>query len=179
MDLIVSIIFLYNKDCFSICVISTSLCVYLLEFFIFFRDNYFAVKILETIFFLAFMISYLITSLINPGIPNRDHYSKYFIKNNPDLPSSSVVKCSICNIVVPKHFRISHCNTCQVCVKNYDHHCPWTGKCIGERNLTPFYIFLFFLLGYMFMSFITFITYIINWQEMEFQRVRKSRRKIL
>ena len=125
------------------------------------------------------MISYLITSLINPGIPNRDHYSKYFIKNNPDLPSSSVVKCSICNIVVPKHFRISHCYTCQVCVKNYDHHCPWTGKCIGERNLTPFYVFLFFLLGYMFMSFITFITYIINWQEMEFQRVRKSRRKIL
>ena len=125
------------------------------------------------------MISYLITSLINPGIPNRDHYSKYFIKNNPDLPSSSVVKCSICNIVVPKHFRISHCNRCQVCVKNYDHHCPWTGKCIGERNLTPFYVFLFFLLGYMFMSFITFITYIINWQEMEFQRVRKSRRKIL
>ena len=124
------------------------------------------------------MISYLTTSLINPGIPNRDYYSKYFSSNNQDIPTSTLVKCSKCNIIVPKYFRISHCNICQVCVKNHDHHCPWTGKCIGERNLIPFYIFLGFLLGYMFMSFITFLTYIINWQEKEFQRVR-GKRKLL
>ena len=23
-----------------------------------------------------------------------------------------------------------------------DHHCPWTGKCIGERTLYSFYAFL-------------------------------------
>ena len=91
------------------------------------------------------MVSYLCTALLNPGIPNRDYYSKTFIKNNSDLPSSSVVKCSKCNIIVPRTFRISHCNICQVCVKNHDHHCPWTGKCIGERNLMPFYLFLCFL----------------------------------
>ena len=56
------------------------------------------------------MISYLTTSLINPGIPNRDYYSKYFSSNNPDIPTSNLVKCSKCNIVVPKYFRISHCN---------------------------------------------------------------------
>ena len=128
-------------------------------------------------FFLIFMSSYLLTALLNPGIPNRDYYSKNFIENNPDLPSSSLVKCSKCNIVVPKKFRISHCSICQVCVKHHDHHCPWTGKCIGERNLTPFYIFLCFLLCYMFMSFITFLTYLFNWQELEMKKHNKFKRK--
>ena len=125
------------------------------------------------------MFSYLLTALLNPGIPNRDYYSKNFITNNPDVPRSSLVKCSKCNIVVPRTFRISHCNICQVCVKNHDHHCPWTGKCIGEKNLMPFYVFLCFLLGYMFMSFITFLTYLFNWQEMEFQKMKKVKRKLL
>mmetsp|Transcript_17371 Transcript_17371/g.17458 ORF Transcript_17371/g.17458 Transcript_17371/m.17458 type:complete len:212 (+) Transcript_17371:136-771(+) len=35
-----------------------------------------------------------------------------------------------------------HCSTCQVCIKGYDHHCPWTGKCIGEGNITMFKIFV-------------------------------------
>jgi len=35
-----------------------------------------------------------------------------------------------------------HCSTCQVCIKGYDHHCPWTGKCIGEGNITIFKIFV-------------------------------------
>lgn len=24
----------------------------------------------------------------------------------------------------------------------YDHHCPWTSKCIGEGNLKGFYVFV-------------------------------------
>ena len=128
-------------------------------------------------FFLIFTISYLVTSLINPGIPERNYYSQNFLKNNPDLPSETVVKCSRCNIIVPKYLNMIHCTKCDVCVKKYDHHCPWTGKCIGQRNLIAFYIFLTFLLCYMFMSFITLITYLINWQEMEFEKMRKIKRK--
>jgi uncharacterized membrane protein len=41
---------------------------------------------------------------------------------------------------VPRHAR--HCSDCNVCVSNYDHHCPWTSKCIGGGNLYHFYIFL-------------------------------------
>jgi hypothetical protein len=26
----------------------------------------------------------------------------------------------------------------------YDHHCPFTSKCIGSGNLCPFYVFLLF-----------------------------------
>jgi hypothetical protein len=36
-----------------------------------------------------------------------------------------------------------HCNYCDVCIVGYDHHCPWTSKCIGGNNLTRFYVFLF------------------------------------
>ena len=28
-----------------------------------------------------------------------------------------------------------HCSTCRVCVADYDHHCPWTGKCVGNGNM--------------------------------------------
>ncbi len=41
----------------------------------------------------------------------------------------------------PKTF---HCSYCDVCVIGYDHHCPWTSKCIGKKNLVQFYIFLFY-----------------------------------
>lgn len=43
-------------------------------------------------------------------------------------------------MVVPRHAR--HCNDCDVCIEHYDHHCPWTSKCIGGGNLIQFYIFL-------------------------------------
>ena len=35
-----------------------------------------------------------------------------------------------------------HCYECQVCVDDLDHHCPWTGKCIGKRTLFAFHLFL-------------------------------------
>ncbi|CAN0479507.1 unnamed protein product, partial [Laminaria digitata] len=35
-----------------------------------------------------------------------------------------------------------HCSECDVCVSKFDHHCPWTGKCIAEKNLMFFYLFL-------------------------------------
>ena len=123
------------------------------------------------------MISYLFTSLINPGIPDRNYYSNNFINNNPDSSCTDFVKCSQCNIIVPRNLRMTHCTICQVCVLKHDHHCPWTGKCIGQRNIISFYIFLTFLLCYMFMSFITFISFLINWQELELQKMRKIKPK--
>ena len=42
--------------------------------------------------------------------------------------------------MVPKNSY--HCRDCDVCIRGYDHHCPWTSKCIGTNNLTRFYIFI-------------------------------------
>jgi palmitoyltransferase ZDHHC9/14/18 len=53
------------------------------------------------------------------------------------------IPCSRCEMSRP--VGASHCYDCEVCVKDLDHHCPWTGKCIGRKNLYFFYLFLLFL----------------------------------
>ena len=35
-----------------------------------------------------------------------------------------------------------HCKECGVCIREMDHHCVWTGKCIGKGNLNWFWGFL-------------------------------------
>ena len=43
-----------------------------------------------------------------------------------------------------------HCPDCNVCIKGFDHHCPWMGTCIGEKNYTPFLAFNITWLIYLF-----------------------------
>ena len=31
-----------------------------------------------------------------------------------------------------------HCAACGTCISGYDHHCPWTGKCVGNGNRSTF-----------------------------------------
>ena len=86
----------------------------------------------------AVLISFTLAACSDPGIiPPRD----------PDLdppvapvggPRMSL--CSHCNVLRPPG--AVHCHDCKVCVLELDHHCPWTGKCIGKRNLQYFYAFL-------------------------------------
>ena len=122
------------------------------------NKNYLLIKILFVINYAIFITSYVYTVLINPGIPKRDYYIKNFM--NKKIDKDQWQNCLKCNILIPKHFKTVHCEDCDICVLEEDHHCPWTGKCIGKYNLISFQIFVNSLCVYFIMIFITFYSFI-------------------
>lgn len=37
--------------------------------------------------------------------------------------------------------RVFHCSICDCCISVHDHHCPWVGTCIGQRNHKSFFLY--------------------------------------
>ena len=48
--------------------------------------------------------------------------------------------CKECLILQP--YRTKHCKICNMCVAKYDHHCPWIGGCVGEKNIGMFILMI-------------------------------------
>ena len=117
------------------------------------KNNYLLIKIGFVLNYIVFIFCYIYTVLINPGIPNKQYYICYY-KNKIIGDKNNWKKCSKCNILIPKGLKVIHCNICQICVREQDHHCPWTGKCIGKYNLKSFYVFVNSLLFYLIMIFV-------------------------
>lgn len=57
------------------------------------------------------------------------------------FPYWSWIPCSFCNVVRPP--RCHHCPLCRKCILNREHHCFFTGTCIGVRNQGIFILFAF------------------------------------
>lgn len=74
---------------------------------------------------------YLLTALKNPGI---------IVPPKIQPESESMFTCSRCKATKVKGS--FHCVDCDVCIRGWDHHCVWTGKCIGEGNMNNFWFFL-------------------------------------
>ncbi len=86
----------------------------------------------------AVLGSFTLAACSDPGIiPPRP-----FDAEAPIIPQGGprMSLCTYCNVLRPPG--AVHCHDCKVCVLELDHHCPWTGKCIGKRNLKFFYAFL-------------------------------------
>lgn len=63
------------------------------------------------------------------------------------------LSCGRCMIVYREGVTTEHCEDCNICVEELDHHCPWSSKCIGRGNMLPFKAFvtsLIFLIVYIF-----------------------------
>ena len=65
------------------------------------------------------------------------HRSLNWIARLVKLASSLTEHCH-----VERDATTHHCSDCNSCIIGLDHHCPWTGKCIGGFNLRYFQAFL-------------------------------------
>ena len=123
----------------------TTAYIFILIFFI--KKLHLIITIYGIATFLVFIISYTATFLLNNGYPERNENSLI------GKPRKKFLYCRLCEIWVKNDKNVKHCWECGVCVEGYDHHCPWTGKCIGRKTLIYFYcfvcsvffIFLFFI----------------------------------
>ena len=124
------------------------------------ENSYLAIKILGIIMCLFQLFSYLFASIKNPGLPK----SKYqYYATHPH--KGNYKKCRECNLWINIDLDTYHCYDCGCCVEGYDHHCPWTTKCVGKGNLYLFYIMListFMLFGFFIFSVIMMSVYVNN-----------------
>ncbi|CAI5708812.1 unnamed protein product [Peronospora farinosa] len=95
------------------------------------------------------LICYAFVGCTNPGIVTR-------IDMPPD---DTYTYCDHCGSYRPEG--ALHCMDCQVCIEEYDHHCPWTGKCVGKNNVRYFYAWLLFLVLAFVYEIIEFTTYLL------------------
>lgn len=121
--------------------------------------------VLVSIFFFWTLTALIITGFSDPGIIPRQTRAQAWkqvlesrdskqrvadIDPRANLPTTIQWKvdgevathrfCSTCNIYRPP--RASHCSDCDNCCKEFDHHCPFVGNCVGERNYGSFCAFL-------------------------------------
>ena len=96
--------------------------------------------LIEILLLLLYLLCYSTVFLFNPGLPVHKPIPPerlMVIKDN------SEIYCKICDIEKKPGANTYHCDYCNICIEGYDHHCPWTSKCIGRFNKIPFFCFIF------------------------------------
>lgn len=93
------------------------------------------------------LITYSLTAFKNPGLVLQDYQEAL----EQGKISKDASFCRKCHVV--KTSNTDHCDDCDLCVENLDHHCPVSGKCIAKGNLLYFYLFLISV----FTSFVYFV----------------------
>lgn len=125
--------------------------------------SYHWINLSETIIYFIYIVSHSLTMLVNQGVPSQKYLDMVnaLVENdklNGIKDNSHYRKCNKCNINVLIKDNVVHCDDCGLCIIEYDHHCPWTSKCIGKYN---FYIFHTFCVSIFILIFLTFSTVLI------------------
>ena len=101
---------------------------------------FFYIKIIGILIYFIFFITYSLTCIINPGIITPEYYLENY--NIDKMRISNYRICSTCNAVQDVDKGVEHCVDCNICIIGNDHHCPWSSKCIGEKNINMFRYFI-------------------------------------
>ena len=90
---------------------------------------------------------YLLLSFWNPGLPSRNpsRYNKSYL--NKVVILKQHLFCAQCRVVKVSSRETVHCDDCNFCVDEHDHHCPWTSTCVGRGNIILFKLYLGFLMA--------------------------------
>ena len=112
-----------------------------LSFFLYLFNKYYIITAdililiyIERMFYIMWAITYIITSLKNPGYPKTNLES---IRG-----SKQMSYCDKCELWYRPKSKTYHCKKCDVCIEGHRFHCTLTGHCIGRKNKKEFYIFI-------------------------------------
>lgn len=118
--------------------------IYIYIFNYFYSSSSLILKKMFNYVFLLYIITHTLAIFINPGIPSFKYHKE--VRNNlreNKINELDCSRCKICNLTYKLKDRISHCYECSMCYHDYDHHCLWTGHCIGRYNKIYFVLFVF------------------------------------
>lgn len=115
-----------------------------------FKNSHILLKLLFIAGYLFFSITYTILLLLNPGFPKNKN------KIEPNMLKVHYHQCPNCNGI---HFKKEgkttlHCDKCEICIEDFDHHCVFATKCIGRGNKGIFKIWLYSIGIFFFISFL-------------------------
>lgn len=129
-----------------------------ISFYLYLRfiGDFYSKKVYYVLYIFFFLTEYFmfVSFLIEPGIiprnspefmidENKNKLNESEEKNGKVLPRIFTKRiCETCKIVRPPG--ASHCNQCDNCVMDFDHHCIFISNCVGRRNHKTFYLFLIF-----------------------------------
>ena len=112
-----------------------------ISFFLYLFNKYYIITAdilvliyIERLFYIMWAITYIITSLKNPGYPKTNLES---IRG-----SKQMSYCDKCELWYRPKSKTYHCKRCDVCIEGHRFHCVITGHCIGRKNKKEFYIFV-------------------------------------
>ncbi|CDS40714.1 palmitoyltransferase zdhhc5 [Echinococcus multilocularis] len=134
------------------------------------QNTSWAIFVIHMIFALFVVSVFARTTFMDPGyfpvaLDTEAHYY-----DEIDAPSSHKYEVRECAVITKwcstcRFYRLprsTHCSTCNKCVENFDHHCPWVNNCIGRRNYRYFFTFLITVSLHMMAVFLVSLIYLMH-----------------